>query len=121
MSTKSLLNAHTGAVLFVHWTADCEAVPDDAAAAYVDSVLARFRQDGYPEGFSCGQEVVVNELRLRVQRGELAPEQLVFVHEGRHLPVNRAGRLPAWPRGFCDVASRQLSALVRGASAQSKD
>lgn len=121
MNAKPLLNAHTGAVLLVHWTSDCEAVPDAAAAAHVDSVLARFRQDGYPEGFSCGQEVIVNELRLRVQRGELAPEQLVFVHEGQHLSVNRAGKLSAWPRGFCDVTVRQVSALVKGACAQAKD
>lgn len=113
---SSVPSSEAQPVLYVHWTSDCEAVTDGAVVAHVDSLLAAFRKGELPEGISCGQEIVVNELRLRVLRAELLPEQLVFLYEDQSIGVNQHGKLAKWPRGFCDVLVIQLSTLVRGAA-----
>jgi len=86
-------------------------VPDSGVPAFVEYVLSDYRCD-IKYAVSVGSEVLINGFRLAVCRAELDPDEIVFIFKGEELVVNAEGRLPVWPRGFCDLTTHQLSELL---------
>ena len=103
--------------LVVRWSLDAIAVLDPAVVEHVNWLIESFlaaKTAGLPfPEVLCAQETIVNELRLRIRRGELPPDSVVFIFEDQELHPNYAGRLPTFPHGFCDLMSNQLAGLIR--------
>lgn len=77
---------------------DGAAVPESRVAEYVDSMIVIHKNNpGWNEAI--GSPSIVDELRVRVVRGEIS--NLAFIHKGEELHVRENGTLEKWPRDFC--------------------
>jgi hypothetical protein len=60
-------------------------------------------------------ENVINELRCRVKEGTVSGVTFYFNDENgcmHTIEPNTHGRLPEWPKGFCDTWDRHLDRLL---------
>ena len=70
-------------------------------------VLYTRRQNPKERKISICSETAVNALRLEVLRGNLKPEELVFIYKGQEIKVDELGQLQDPPKGFCSLALGQ--------------
>jgi len=87
-------------------------VPDGRVKEVVDNIVSF--NDQRTE-VTVSNELVVDELRLRVCRGEINHGDVVFRFNGQDLPVDRDGRFTVKiPKGFCDLGIDILEGILCG-------
>jgi hypothetical protein len=86
-------------------------VPDNRVASHVNKILDRFQ---LVDRLSCfvGNGELVNEFRVRVRRGELKHEEIVFEFKGETIKVDERANLDRWPKGMCDMVGKQLVEIM---------
>ena len=84
-------------------------VPDGKVAEKVDEILSNYEFNYH----FIGSELLINEFRLRIARGEIAASEVRFIVGGEDMFVNSSGKFDHWPRGFCDLGHIQLIELSK--------
>ena len=108
-------------MIFAHWDPEHGiALPDNAVDAWAQSLLTLHQESGEVV-VEIGSETLVDALRLLVCRGQVKPEDLAFICNGEILTVNEGGRLPVWPKGFCDKTISQVVELSQWRRANKKE
>jgi hypothetical protein len=87
------------------------AVPDAAVASWVDDVL--HMTVGSDLTVYVGSEAIVDEIRVRICRGEVSHTSIVFTYKDHMMLPDVNGRIQLWPTGFCDYSVDRLTALLR--------
>ena len=62
--------------------------------------------------FCCSNETLIMATRVLIHEGEIPFDSVVFVFKEQELVVDRDGRLPVWPRGFCECSEDFLARLM---------
>lgn len=84
------------------------AVPDGLVVATVDGYVDRIKQK-HLHVLIVGQMTILDELRIRVKRGEIAPFQINYRDE--HVAVYSNARLSHWPVGLADLHENQINEI----------
>jgi len=84
--------------------------PDSRNEHLVDEIVNKYQQ-GQDVEVVFGNEIPIYYVRLAVKKGNLNWEDVTFHYGDIVLPVNKDGRLPRWPKGFCDYIETVLSQL----------
>ena len=85
------------------------AVPDGKVIETVDSYVDQIKQK-HLHVLIVGQMTILDELRVRVKRGEIAPFMINYRDE--HVAVYSNGRLSHWPVGLADLHLHQIEELT---------
>lgn len=80
-------------------------VPDGKVAEKVSEILSDLHESNY---HLIGSELLINEFRLRIVRGEIASSEVRFIVDGEDKFVNSYGGFDDWPVGFCDKVVNQM-------------
>jgi hypothetical protein len=78
-------------------------ISDGRVDGFVDNLLLHM-----PAEVEVCNESVIDEIRLRICRGELDPGEVVFSFEGLIITADANSSLSEWPEGFCDSMSNRL-------------
>ena len=109
-------------MIIVHYDAiNGKAVPDGAVALYVDAALETAYELNPNEPTTyllVGSEHLVHEFRLRIVRGQVSHEHIIFKFIGEdgqnyEIKANEYARLAEWPRDFCDHTQKILMEIGR--------
>jgi hypothetical protein len=99
-------------MILIHYFPNADhAIPDGKIAAYVDDLLAAHAQISNVVR-STSQGTVIQELRLRVARGELPHTDLQFVFDDHKFSLNEYAVIYDWPQGFADLEDRQVTEIL---------
>jgi hypothetical protein len=113
-------------MLYIHYDPiEGEVCPDGVLTEHVDAYVAITKDRktllGMDTVIRVGSELLINELRVRVVRGELEHDdiQFIFVNANNEKEVilcSEVGSLTKYPPGFCDrtlLAVRELGKARR--------
>lgn len=59
-----------------------------------------------------GLSVMIDATRVLIMKGKLNYKEVFYQFRGLNLRVDKNGRLPVWPEGFCDVYDDILEELI---------
>jgi ferredoxin-NADP reductase len=93
------------------------ALPDGKVRAFVDQLAKENNEaaDLTAESVWCiGTEQIIDHIRLAIKDGKISHEQVIFEYKGEEIRSDKDGRLPYWPKGFCEITSQVLMNLCRG-------
>lgn len=54
-------------------------------------------------------ELMIMEVRVAIKQKRLNHEQVIFRFKGQDIHAHSNGRLPNWPKGFCDTYEKLLT------------
>ena len=77
----------------------------------VESFVNNFNILGRDIYVCVGSALIIDYFRLAVKKGKISCNDIVFLFNDEVLPINKDGRLPRWPIGFCDHLMDVLSEL----------
>lgn len=60
-----------------------------------------------------GSGVMIDATRVLIMKGKLNYKEMVYRFRGLDLGVDKNGRLPVWPEGFCSVYDDILEELLQ--------
>ena len=99
-------------MIVIHYFPNAEhAIADGRVAAYVDDLIYSHTQVSNVVR-AVSQGTVIQELRLRVARGELQHTDLQFVFDDHKFSVNEYAVIYDWPKGFADLEDRQVTEIL---------
>jgi hypothetical protein len=91
------------------------ALPDGLVRTWVNNVVFAFKH-GHSGQHLVANDSIINELRIRVARGELTTNDIEFVFDNGStvfvVPLDKRGSFPLMPAGFCDFTSNQALELL---------
>jgi hypothetical protein len=106
-----------------HWAA-LNPVPDGQVEAYALELWTRHKALG-TEAVYIAQELLILAFRVLIKEGVIPHDQIKFcyvpmfkgcnefnLNEVNHLSPDKNGRLPCWPKGFCDVNETLLDRML---------
>lgn len=97
-----------------------DVVPDGRVAEYVD-VAIQIAKAKAEYLVIAGCESLIYEFRLRILRGEISQEQIVFKFKDKIIPVNDCANLKEWPKGFSDYIDRALGEILMAQCKKAKE
>lgn len=87
----------------------------DAVADYKAEKIAReFLLNLNQASISVSTENFITALRCLIMDGVYPPNQVTILYEGHRLSIDKDGRLPDWPKGFCDYTESFYLRLLHG-------
>lgn len=90
------------------------ACPDGMAVHNAAALVQDALRGTGPIYHTTSSSLLIDAVRLQVVQGQFNAEHLTFRFMNKNLVVNSKGRLPEWPRGFCDYQIKILGSLCRG-------
>jgi hypothetical protein len=86
-------------------------VPDDFIQGWADDVVKVYKEVTDMH-ITVGSSVMIDATRVLIRKGKLDYKETIYQFKGLELGVDKNGRLPVWPGGFCDVYDDILEELV---------
>jgi hypothetical protein len=86
-------------------------ISDGLIKDWADTVVRAYKEV-VNMNIAVGSSVMIDATRVLVIKGKLDYKETVYRFKGLDLKVNKHGRLPVWPEGFCDVYDNILEELL---------
>lgn len=63
--------------------------------------------------FETASSSLITSVRVAIKKGLIPFQKVTFVFDGKEIKPDVNGRLPEWPKGFCDHESIRLAILSK--------
>jgi len=94
-------------------------VPDGQVKKVVDNIISVM--DQRPET-TVSNQTVIDELRLRICKGEISHNDIIFKFGDTEIKINEYGACPSgYPKGFLSAHIDRVTELLRCASDKKKE
>jgi hypothetical protein len=99
--------------------ANGQAIPDGQVKAWVNDVIHRSKIGNGLDDVDriISTESIINEFRIRVANGEIAPSDIQFTYDSGStmfvVPIDKQGSFAVTPVGFCNFTTMQALELLR--------
>ena len=86
-------------------------VSDGFIKSWADDVVEAYKKV-ISMNITVGSSVMIDATRILIMKGKLDYKEVIYRFKGLDLKVDKNGRLPVWPEGFCDIYDNILEELL---------
>lgn len=90
---------------------DGEVVSDGLIKNWADKIVEDYKEV-INMSITVGSGVMIDATRVLIMKKKLNYKEVNYRFKGLNLKVDKNGRLPVWPVGFCDVYDNILEELL---------